>query len=1011
MRLKRIALIIAFLILPAISFGFEQVEFSSKFGQRGSGPGQLNEPTDLAIDSEGIIYVADQGNKKVHVLGKDGRTIATWQSRAVDRWKLGKPTGIAVFENRVYVTDSYNDKVLIFFKNGKFVDEFGGSGSGPKEFSKPHGICVHQGVVYVADTGNDRVQKFSLDGIYLGSIGKKGDGIGEMRSPTDVAVDAKGYIYVSEADNDRIGVFLQSGHHYRYYYEIKNPTSVAVDDSGFFVADAGNYKIKKFNLESRMLLSFGTKGNGNAQFRSLAGIALDNDGNIVVLDTERNDIQVFSPEKKFHIGHDTVTPPTSVKWVNNIKANVTDMVWRKDRVYATSEDQDALLIIQKRAVRRVIKGRGNDELSDPHGITVDSRGYIWIADSNNDRIVKTDPEGKVIFTLGKAGSKETRFSSPKGVAVSPKGFIYVADTGNEMVKIFNTKGIFISKIEKIGRVDFDEPVDIDIDRRGNIYVVDKGYNSVAKYDASGTFLMYIGGKGEADGRFNEPTSAAVIGNELFVVDSGNNRVQVFTLKGKYLRKFGAPGSGKGDLQEPVSITNKYSSTIFIADSGNGRVQELMILRTPKTPVGVKAESGLKDISLEWKANKEPYMGHYRVYRSENKMSYKIIASPPKPHYVDKDVEKDTTYYYKISAVAKYGNESLKSADISVKTKKLLALPPTDIKVTPDEREIEISWKPAAGESSVSSYVIYREVNGEYKEIGKVKTTSYKDKGLEPDTKYSYKITALSPNNEESSGVLFKVATIVKPIDITVLKIHDVFPRAYKVYEKDGIGRIRLKNNTKKLLEDVLVSFKTREFMDKATVMKVGDIMPEDSIEIDVKPVSFNERIMTLKENTSLNADIKVVFYREGKKSGIASSHKLMVILTGRQYSKSEIKRFRQAMKALDDKVAKTKMVTTVMNRIKKELDTSEKVVKKLKKEKLSYAEIAVCVYISNETDKKENEIVSARKGGQDWQDIMSIFDLSISSITDTLKAIEKSLIVQKRPKSPKRQRATDRYVK
>jgi DNA-binding beta-propeller fold protein YncE len=310
--LKRIALIITFLILPALTFGFEQVELKSKFGQRGSGPGQLKEPSDIAVDSEGIIYVADQGNKKVHVLGRDGRTIATWKNRSVDRWKLDKPTGVAVYENRVYVTDSYYDKVLIFFKNGKFVDEFGGSGSGPKQFSKPQGICVHQGVVYVADTGNHRVQKFSLDGIYLGSIGKKGDGIGEMKSPTDVAVDHKGYIYVSEEDNDRIGVFLQSGHHYRYYYEIKGPTSVAVDGSGFFVADAENYKVKKFNLESRMLVSFGTKGNGNAQFRSIAGIAVDNDGNILVIDTERNDIQVFSPEKKFRIAQDVVPPPTSV---------------------------------------------------------------------------------------------------------------------------------------------------------------------------------------------------------------------------------------------------------------------------------------------------------------------------------------------------------------------------------------------------------------------------------------------------------------------------------------------------------------------------------------------------------------------------------------------------------------------------------------------------------------------------------------------------------------------------
>ncbi len=1011
--MNRLAFIILVLIIPALSHGFDQVQFTKRLGQRGAGPGQFNEPSDIAVDSEGVIYVADRGNKRVHVMSKDGRTLSTWKSRAVDVWKLEEPSGIAVYGNKVYVVDQYRNKVLIFFKNGKFVDEFGGDGKGPKQFNGPQGIIVHQGIVYVADKGNHRVQMFSLDGIYQGTIGKKGKGIGEMLRPTDVAVDHKGYIYVSEEGNNRIGVFLQSGHHYKYFYKIKKPSAVAVDGKGFFVGDAGNYKVKKFNMRSSLILSFGLKGDGKAQFRAIAGIALDNEGNILVVDSESNSIQVFSPEEKIGIKQDSVPPSDSVKWVKNIGARVADMVWHRDRLYATSSEDSALLVIDKGKVRKVIKGKGNDMLDNPHGITVDAGGNLWIADTDNDRIVNVSKDGRILSSIGQSGSKEGRFSSPKGVAVSRKGILYIADTGNERVQIINTSGVYISKIEKIGRVDFDEPVDIDIDRYGNIYVVDKGFNSVAKYDATGRFIMYVGGEGEAAGRFNEPESVTVTGNELFVLDSGNNRVQVFNLKGKYVRQFGSKGTGKGDFMNPVSITKMDHKTIFVSDYENNRIQELQLLRAPKSPKGLEAVSGAKAIKLTWKKSSEPFVGHYRVYRSEDKMNYQLAASPRQPSFSDSNIKQEVNYYYRVSAVASYGYESAKSSIASVKTKKLVALPPTSLRVAPDENAIALRWKPAEGESFVSHYLVYREVNGEFREVGKVKETKFTDKGLKPKTKYTYKVTAVSPNNEESRGISVKTETIFKvpPVQVTVLKVRDIFPRALKVYKKEGIGRIKVKNNTDKLMEDVLVSFMTKEFMDRPTVIKIGKIMPDDFVEVDVKPVTFNNRILTLKENRSLEAKFKTVFYKDNKKLAVTSSHKLMVILTGRKYTKAEIKRFEGAMSALNSRVKKYKADKTVTKKIQSELDATGASIKKLRSAQLSYGDIVVCLYISNEADKTPNDILAVKEEGQGWPDLMSIFELSISDVTTTINEIEKSIVVKKKVAPKKRQRATDRYVK
>ena len=1002
-----------FLLVSTLAYGFEQIEFKMKLGQEGAAPGQLKEPSDIAVDSDGIIYVADKGNKRINIMDRDGRTINTWRSSRTDGWKLDEPAGIAVYGNKVYVTDSYNDQVLVFFKSGVFVDKFGGSGSGPKQFDEPHGICVRQGIVYVADTGNNRVQLFSLDGIYLGSIGKKGDGLGEMSRPTDVAVDGRGYIYVSEEGNDRIGVFLQSGRLYRYYYDVKGPTSVAVDRMGFFVGDAGNFKIKKFNLESRLILSFGTEGKDDAQFRSISGVAVDKDGNIYVVDSGRNDIQIFVPERKIRMAPDSVPPPDSVKWLNDVKAKVADIAWYKDRLYATSPEGDELVLIQDGAVRQIIKGEGKNRLSEPYGIAVDDRGYLWIADSGNDRVVRTDREGKVVFSLGESGGEEVSFSSPSGIAVSSKGFIYVADTGNERLLVFNDKGVFITKIEKAGRDDFDEPVDVVLDNSGNIYVADKGLNEVAKYSSSGRFLMYIGGEGKSDGRFEGPTSLAVLDNELFVLDSGNSRIQIFDLRGKFLRKFGSEGKGRGEFMNPLSMAAKDDTTLFVSDSENSRIEEFKILRTPGVSLRLEAKTGVKDVRLRWLGSRESYVSHYRVYRSDHNVVYRLIASPPTPEYTDNNVEPGKTYYYKVSAVAEYGNEGARSVVVVAKTKKIIALPPAGLTATPDERAILLRWKPAGGESFASYYVIYRDVNGVYKDIGRVKDTSFKDEGLKPQTDYTYKVAAVSPNNEESKGVILKTATILRrpPLEIEVLQIRDIFPRAFRIYEKDGIGQIRVSNNSNKQVNDIKISFKTREFMDRPALIKIKSLQPSKSVEVNIKPVVFNNRILLLKEDRSVKADIGINYVYEGSPKSYSTTHDLMIILTGRKYTKTQVKRFLKAVSSLERRVIKAKAYKRARGKIMKELDTRYSVIKRLRDEKLGYGEVVSCIYISNETGRPPMDILNAEKAGQKWQDLMSMFDLDINDVTNTIEGISRSIILKKKSKPRRRRMETDRYIK
>jgi len=1004
---------IAFLLIiliPSISSAFQQVRFKSEFGMEGPGNGQFREPSDIAVDTDGKIYVADTENKRVHVLDRDGKTIRTWNAVQDGSDLMEEPLGIALSEDKVYVTDG-SDKVLIFTKTGQLIDWFGTSGSNPKEFDNPRGIHVHQNIVYVADTDNDRVQMFSLDGIYLTSIGSEGEGPGQMSEPTDVAVDHRGYIYVTERGNNRIQAFSPNGKFHRNYFNVSEPSSIAVDGAGFVVADSGNYMIKKFSFNENLLLSFGSRGNSSSQFENLTGVAIDSSGKILAVDSEKNTIQIFTPQKQVAMPAEIAPPLNSIKLLSMLNILVTDVAWHNDILYATSSDEDAVYFIQGGAIRKIVKGTGSNELSEPQGIAVDSKGTIWVVDSGNDRLVSMDRTGRILSTAGSSGSGNGEFSSPEGIAITDKDIIYVADTGNERVQVLNTEGVFMSKIKSAGRRDLDAPADVDVDPLGNIYVADKGADQVSKFDRQGRFLKTIGTEGRNDGQFIDPSSIVVLNDELYILDAGNNRVQIFDLEGEFLRKFGTEGSGKGDFVTPTEISRKGLNTIFVADAGNKRIQEFDILYTPSKPLHLKAMSGIKEIMLTWTRNMQAYVDHYRIYRSDNKVTYKSIGTSRTAAYTDADVEPDTLYFYQVASVAAGGNESGRSDTASAKAKRPKIMPPMNLNAQAGENTVRLTWAPPQGDTDVSYYIVYREKDGKFKPLVKARTPIYTDKGLKSDEEYTYKVTAVTKEKLQSAGAVIKTRTVRKgpALEITPVRIHDVFPRAYKLYEKDGIGIMKLTNLTDQPIKDIKLSFLTDKLMDKATVIDVSGIAPKASIEVNIKPVVFNNSILSLKENTTVKADIEIIYTDSKGRKKFRTKQNLMVILTGRSYSDAEIARFKKALKALDDKVRKTKAYTTVTKKIKEELDTNDEVIKSLKTKNLSYGDIVTCVYISNASKKSPSDIVLAKGGGQEWHEIMSIFEIAISDVTALLKEIANSIVIKKAPR--RRQRETERYVK
>ena len=96
--------------------------FLLKWGEEGSGPGQLNLPWGIALDPHGDVFVADWRNDRIQKYSPEGRYLATVGGPGRDEGGLNRPSGVAVdADGYVYIADWGNERVQVFNPDGEFV--------------------------------------------------------------------------------------------------------------------------------------------------------------------------------------------------------------------------------------------------------------------------------------------------------------------------------------------------------------------------------------------------------------------------------------------------------------------------------------------------------------------------------------------------------------------------------------------------------------------------------------------------------------------------------------------------------------------------------------------------------------------------------------------------------------------------------------------------------------------------------------------------------------------------
>lgn len=539
---------------------------------------QLNGPTGLTLDSTGALYVADTGNSSIRRIATDGSIVTVAGTGGRDFDGDGGPATKAVL-------------------NG------------------PEGIAVDlAGNFYIADTFNNRIRKVSTDGIITtfagdGFPGGSGDdGPAEKATlflPTDVAVDRAGTLYIADLGASRIRIVakgiissvagkaveqLATDGLPALSVRLSGPTGVAVDSSGtFYFAEgsigsgsgltSGDFKIWKVGPNGILITVAGTGHNSlagdgglavKAQINTPSGIAFDSAGNLYFADTGNQRIRKISTNGT----------------ISTVAGNGI-MGFAGDGGPATQ------------AV-----------LNQPVGVAVDSEGHIFIADSANNRIREVLSDG----TIGTfAGNGNAAFfgdgtapifaaiHAPRGLAFDPAGNLYIADTQDHRVRKINPDNTIVT-VAGNGQPGFSGdggpainaalnlPSSIAFDSAGNLYIADQANNRIRKVSTNGTISTVAGtdtvftgdGGPAAIALISHPQGVAVdrAGN-LYISETGENRIRKVTTDGIISTLAGTGNccysndggpANQASLNQPWGVAVDPAGNVYIGDSGNNAIR-------------------------------------------------------------------------------------------------------------------------------------------------------------------------------------------------------------------------------------------------------------------------------------------------------------------------------------------------------------------------------------------------------------------------------------------------------
>jgi len=672
---RNFAILVYFLLLPVLGWGQTYDVSTLAGGTWLDGPAlgaKFYGPTDIDTDSAGNIYVADNYNNRIRKISPAGIVTTLAGSGNYDfadgigtAASFKNPTGVAVDgSGNVYVADAGNNRIRKISPAG-VVTTLAGSGTpgfaddtgSLASFNDPRGVALDaNGNVYVADRANHRIRKISPAGAVTTLAGSgiatytAGNGItASFAYPEGITVDATGYIYVADLNNNRIRKISPTGVVTTFAgsgtpsdvngtgtaASFDGPKGVTVDAVGnLYVVGQLNNRIRKIS-PAAVVTNFAGSGNPAfadgiglaASFYNPYGLAVDGTGNIYVADAGNNRIRKINAIGAVTTlaGSGTATYADGTGMAVSFNEPTGVAVDGTGNVYVADKWNHRIRKISPSGVVTTLAGSGTRSYADgagtaasfngPSAVIIDATGNLYVADEFNYRIRKITQAG-VVTTLAGSGNfayadglgTAASFKYPSGLTLDATGNLYVADKFNNRIRKISPAGVVTtfagsgigSFADGIGTAaSFNHPTSVAVDTTGNLYVTDKDNHRIRKISSAGVVTTLAGSRNPtfADGvgtaaSFNSPYGVAVdiLGN-LYVADNGNHRIRKISPTGVVTTLAGSGNNGGSDasgmaasFNYPAGIALDRAGNVYVADESNQAIRKLTPSCTnPATP--------------------------------------------------------------------------------------------------------------------------------------------------------------------------------------------------------------------------------------------------------------------------------------------------------------------------------------------------------------------------------------------------------------------------------------------
>lgn len=293
---------------------------------------------------------------------------------------------------------------------------------------------------------------------YSATIGTSGTTEGSLEGPRDIGRDSSGNLWVAEGclcgnlSRSRIQVFNSAGEFKFMFDRAEGGTSagrtaaLTIDShNNVWVANASNGSIEEYNEKGEKQKEFGTTGTGIGQLKEPGDVALDSHGNVWVADTANNRVVEFKEKGEFIAAYGF--------GVSNGEA--------KFETCTT-------------ACQAGLAGSGSGEFKAPQGITVTTKGNVWVADTGNNRLEEFNEYDEYVRQSGSQGSGNGQFSKPIRLSSDPGGKLWVLDSGNFRIEQLNEQGEYLAQFGAHGEAgnQFLAVSGIALDSAGNAWITE-----------------------------------------------------------------------------------------------------------------------------------------------------------------------------------------------------------------------------------------------------------------------------------------------------------------------------------------------------------------------------------------------------------------------------------------------------------------------------------------------------------------------------------------------------------